>query len=338
MQWSFANKVSAVPRLLSFKSSTQDDGSKKTGFYSLASTGFMTISSVEAFESNHKHYSSIMQKKLTPPDKQVGIHYTTTTYPPQQFDAHTRCLIATQTKQKLCVTMSVSTPTQQSYFLSSAGVQNVIGSTCAVNPQPPGGVPLMSPVTAVPRNASKPSGGPAQLIILYAGCVCVYDDVSPEKAQAIMLLAGNGNSATINKTAHITQVESPVPKPCGVYDFVGKQSHTTSPFPEGFPNPITVTPQFAGGSSGLTDISVARAPCHKPEPSKAVNTLGPVSSATLIPSAVPQARKASLAQFLEKRKERAMGASPYISKQSPDSSRSFSMNTAGSCPLPAIMN
>lgn len=31
------------------------------------------------------------------------------------------------------------------------------------------------------RDASKPSKAPTQLTIFYAGSVCVYDDVTPEK-------------------------------------------------------------------------------------------------------------------------------------------------------------
>ena len=44
-----------------------------------------------------------------------------------------------------------------------------------------------------------------------------------------------------------------------------------------------------------------------------------VAATPMMPSAVPQARKASLARFLEKRKERVMSTAPYnISKKSPE--------------------
>ncbi|KAL6963016.1 hypothetical protein U1Q18_037981 [Sarracenia purpurea var. burkii] len=248
MQWAFSNnKASALPRLLSFKA-TQDDGLKRTGFDSLTSTTFMTISQAESFDSNHKPYSTVIQKKLTL-DKQAGTHYAVTTYPPRQF-AH------------------------QSILASSG--QNVV--SCAINRQLlGGGVPLTSSIPIVPRsstsivgttdsrNASKLSKAPTQLTIFYAGSVCVYNDVSPEKAEAI-ILAGNGNYAA---------VEAPVRRGCGGDCFVGSKSNV-------------------------------------------VTTIRPVS-ATPIPSAVPQARKASLARFLEKRKERVMSSSPYVRKQSPDS-------------------
>ncbi|KAI7986520.1 Protein TIFY 6B [Camellia lanceoleosa] len=343
MQWSFSNKVSASPQYLSFKANQDDGGPRKMGFDSLSSTRFMTISSAEAFESNHKLYSSIVQKNLNP-DKQAGTHYTVTNYPPKQFDALSRphearmLPMANQTNQKISIISS------------------------AINPQPLRAVPVISSVSVVPmstsvvgttdlRNSSKPSGGPAQLTIFYAGSVCVYDNVSPEKAQAIMLLAGNGHSSTPNKAVATTQVEVPVPRPSGVDNFIGNQSRTTSPC-LGLPSPISVTtcatPQSVGGSSSSTAITAVRAigtlasTSNKSEPSKGVSSRAPVS-APLVPSAVPQARKASLARFLEKRKERAMNASPYVSKQSPNCSNpglgslSFSMNTGGSFPLQAII-
>ncbi|CAB4265216.1 unnamed protein product [Prunus armeniaca] len=61
-------------------------------------------------------------------------------------------------------------------------------------------------------------------------------------------------------------------------------------------------------------------PVSKMEPPKIVNAVGSVAATSLIPSAVPQARKASLARFLEKRKERVMISAPYnLSKKCPDS-------------------
>lgn len=49
MQWSFSNKNSALPQLLSFQGAQEEK--PKTGFDSLPSTGLVTITTTGAFDS-----------------------------------------------------------------------------------------------------------------------------------------------------------------------------------------------------------------------------------------------------------------------------------------------
>lgn len=55
MQWSFPNKVSALPQFLSFKTN-QEDKPRKTILEPLASSGYMAMSTQYAFDSNQKSF------------------------------------------------------------------------------------------------------------------------------------------------------------------------------------------------------------------------------------------------------------------------------------------
>ncbi|KAJ8771949.1 hypothetical protein K2173_027126 [Erythroxylum novogranatense] len=354
MQLSFSNKVSAIPQFLSFKHSLEDKP-RNTVFDSMPSSGYMSISTAEAFGSNQKSYGGIVQKNATH-DKQTANPHGMTTYATvQRYDVYPvhrpqgMRTFPVSNQQNQTITVSMSTPVLQSHFASSG--HNIVGNPGSV--QPLGGVPVLTPVSVLPttnplvgttdlRNSSKTSGAPAQLTIFYAGSVCVYDDVSPEKAQAIMLLAGNGSPATQNMTLPTAQTQaSPDPKPSVGDSYVGNKNSNVA-LCSGLPSPVFVT------KCSLNELSIPKprvtlaSSINQTEPPKPINSVAP-APATLGPAvAVPQARKASLARFLEKRKERVMNASPYsVSKKSPDynvpgsDSVSLSINSSSSFPLPA---
>ncbi|XVE74661.1 hypothetical protein DITRI_Ditri12bG0035000 [Diplodiscus trichospermus] len=193
-----------------------------------------------------------------------------------------------------------------------------------------GGIPVTTPHTILPTLGSvggsiepwksvKASGSPAQLTIFYAGTVNVYDDITPEKAQALMFMAGNGSSMASNVVHPKVQVQTPTSKPFQV-DSVPANHLTNKQLNSGISSPLSVSSHNGAlsrsGSTSTNELMVCKTtgapttPISKVEPPKLVNTIGSVSAAGMMPS-VPQARKASLARFLEKRKERISSAAPY---------------------------
>ncbi|XP_011023960.1 PREDICTED: protein TIFY 6B-like isoform X4 [Populus euphratica] len=208
--------------------------------------------------------------------------------------------------------------------------QNMAGTT--TKPQLLGGIPVTAPHSIFPMVGSvagltdssvKASGSPAQLTIFYAGSVNVYDDISPEKAQAIMFLAGNGSSISSNSAQPIVQGQASSSKPAAADLGPVNQPMMSTPPCSRLSSPSHTGAQSGSGSTSTEEIIATKTTgavtthVTKPEHQKTANVVGSVTTTTMMPS-VPQARKASLARFLEKRKERVMNAAPYnLNKKSP---------------------
>ncbi|KAL3510512.1 hypothetical protein ACH5RR_029913 [Cinchona calisaya] len=262
--WPLSNKVSAPAPFMPFKAS-QDEKAPKVISDHLTSSGYMAMSSADAFDIRRQ----------------------------------------------------------------SGEAQNFAGATS--NQQFLGGVPVAAHrgfVAGSTEPCTKASWNAAQLTIFFGGTVNVFDDITPEKAQAIMFLAGNG--CALPNTA---QTRLPVQLPASNFSpadaaFVNQIMH---PQPSSaLSSPISVSShpvgQLGGGSSCKDDLKVPKTTgistniVNKVEPLSMMASLGPITAASMISSALPQAPKASLTRFLEKRKERAMNLSPYHhTKKSADS-------------------
>ncbi|KAG7631642.1 Tify domain [Arabidopsis suecica] len=308
MNWSFSNKVSAASsQFLSFRP-TQENRHRKSGNYHLPHSGsFMPSSVADVYDSTRKApYSSVQGVRMFPNSNQ---HEETNT-------------------------VSMSMPGFQSHHYAPGGRSFMNNNN---NSQPLVGVPIMAPpISILPppgsivgttdiRSSSKPIGSPAQLTIFYAGSVCVYDDISPEKAKAIMLLAGNGSS--------MPQVFSPPQTHQQVVHHTRASVDSSAMPPSFMPTISYLSPEAGSSTNGLGATKATRGLTSTYHNNQAngsnINCPVPVSCSTNVMAptvALPLARKASLARFLEKRKERVTSVSPYCldKKSSTDCRRSMS--------------
>ncbi|KAI4352100.1 hypothetical protein L6164_006385 [Bauhinia variegata] len=337
MQWPFSNRVSGVPQLLSFKAA-QEDRTRKTMVDPVASQGYINVSTADAVDSNNNRtLLGAMQKNMIVA-KQRGNRHGTTVYPMQHLGGHSafpqEASMFGVSKQSNQMSRQVL---QSSNLVSSD--HHMLNS--AIKTRHLGGLPPMTPVPVLPfrgsssnvgttdlRNSSKSSatGAPAQLTIFYGGSVNVYNDITPEKAQDLILLAGKGSNSSQNKTVSSSQVQAPISVPSKDNAFIMSQSYPTS-----LPSPLP-----GRGSSTNNELNIMTPAAFSVTRSNLLESPTPVGS-SVVPQ-VPQARKKSLARFLEKRKDRLSSVSPYSTNMRPGSGRDcfFSLNSSGFFPLRAV--
>lgn len=186
-----------------------------------------------------------------------------------------------------------------------------------------GGVPVKPPHSVFPSHgsiagttapwfSSNSSGTPAQLTIFYGGTVNVYNDISPEKAQAILLLAGN----VMNKDQTRAQIHISSPRK---EEGDNVQPNNNGRPGNGIPSPVSISSPLVGWPNNNCEVKPTGGSASATanfEPPKKVSSVGSLAATAMIQSAIPQSRKASLARFLEKRKERALNSAPYVCKKS----------------------
>ncbi|XP_012570604.1 protein TIFY 6B isoform X2 [Cicer arietinum] len=301
VKWPFWNKVSAHSYLMPFNVSEEEKRATAGGL-----------------QKSFKH------------DGQGGIHYSLNPYPVQHNVSY-----ANRPHDVKMFSVSVGSPFLKNHFatvgqnMNGANVmQPLFGGLLPVT-APHSVLPIVGTVTSSAEPCVKPSAPAPQLTIFYGGTVNVFNDITPETAQAIMLLAGNGVSASLDGAQ--PEVQAPISK-FASGDDVPMSPPADIPPCSGISSPLSVSshtgPPFGSGASSSDEFLDAK-PSKGPTPTISVSKVETpkiVNATTMFPSAIPQARKASLARFLEKRKERVMSAAPYnLNKKSEDAPTPNSM-------------
>ncbi|KAH7679780.1 Tify domain-containing protein [Dioscorea alata] len=272
--WPFSNKVSTLQQFMAYKAA-QEERPKKIVFDQFSSSGYPPVSSMDSQKGMHQ---LPMHPYQSPNNDSLGVskHQVSEirTYP---VVSHHSIPVPTSSP----FFQIHGAPNGPSLMATSIKQQAFVGGIAEANSAVVG-----STVGAfAPRITSKPSSTTAQLTIFYGGTVNVYDDVPLDKAQAIMFLASNSSNLASNMANPRT--EAPIL------------------------TPIKAT-KVEDDRAGIKAVGTL-APASQNEPPKtATQPIVPTACVPMMPRAVPQARKASLARFLEKRKERVSNALPYV--------------------------
>ncbi|KAL5205839.1 hypothetical protein ABZP36_034048 [Zizania latifolia] len=304
MDWSFASRAAGAPALMSFTSAAREEPREHA------------FPQFSAFDGARKQASHVLttQKSFGAeghgmPQYAAAAHGAHRGQPPHVLNG-ARVIPASSpfnpSSQMFRVHSSPSLPN----VAVAGGGGSFKQSPFAVNNAAAGSTVAAYGARDMPKAKTTP------LTIVYAGSVNVFNNVSPEKAQEIMFLASRGSlpkvtvpevSPTKPMLLQKPQLVSAISKPISIVSQAASlprsasssNTDATAPKPAG---PLAVPP---------TSLPASAQP----------DTLATTTAAAIMPRAVPQARKASLARFLEKRKERVSTVAPYPSaKSTPESS------------------
>ncbi|KAL5232346.1 hypothetical protein ABZP36_031122 [Zizania latifolia] len=364
-QWQFPAKAGVTPVFMSFRSAVREEDSKEAGFDRFSLSGFRSplsphVAAGDAFDG------TAMKQQATPVvahQRQFGFdgpvswqQYATAAHGHHEQGLDSYDVAAAHHLQggSRMVHPSASPHHPVSFkhanpMLQVQSLPNIVGGSPLKNQ-------FFTASNSVAGSTVGVYGGPrdlqnlklAQMTIFYDGLVNVFDNVPVEKAQELMLLANMASipsppcaarklDSPISTTAKIT-----VPEVLPARQIVMQNPDTSVPRVSGVSTPVAVVSQAVvlpkSSSSSNSDsarpksagLPLAVPPLSQAPPSQPM-PLATTIATVITPRAVPQARKASLARFLEKRKERVSSVVPYPSSKSPLESS----DTMGSASTPS---
>jgi len=325
MQWPFSNKSATLPP-------------------------FMSIKTMREEKSDQFSISGFQPKSENPTPPVVAQQYAVRGYMPRHPDSYdqnpngSRVFPAVPFPQNNPFIKVNNKPNQQNFTVAplkqnsyTGGINmnnHFMGSTIGVFP---------------PRDLPKPAPA-AQLTIFYAGSVCSFDNVPLDKAKEILILASKASAQAAppappvpsSETAKLeTPVKTTEPDSSKITNLIQNpiQNNTTLPIVSSSVSLVSQnnnnnngTLSRSGSSSNNTESNLPKplsplGPTSQPDPSSSMAPklstgvpsgtpslpagLGVTTATAIMPRAVPQARKASLARFLERRKERVSSVAPY---------------------------